>query len=116
MRRSMAWGHAWQVIASAGDTVPRERVAGNREGGGWREEGMREGRLTWAGGVGEWISGTAGRSCGVQEMSARAGKGHGVQGVTGRVSWAMWRYGTDEREVDCVTRSRECCGNRGEGK
>ena len=52
----------------------------------------------------------------MREMSARTGKGQGVQGVTGRVSWAMWRYGTDEREVDSVRRSRECCGGRGEGK
>ena len=46
----------------------------------------------------------------------RAGKGQGVQGVTGEMSWARWRYGTDEREVDCVRRSRECCGNSVEGK
>ena len=41
MRRSTAGGHAWQVIASAGDTVPRERVAGigKEEGGGKKGRG-----------------------------------------------------------------------------
>ena len=36
--------------------------------------------------------------------------GLGVQYITEEISRAMWRYGTDERDVVCVGRSRECCG------
>ena len=118
MRRSATGGSHVAVIASAGDTVPRERVAGNREGGGWREEGTREGRLTWAGGCRRADRRESEKGTASTEKARRGNERERESwlGVTIAISWARGRYCTEREWRSVKGRSRGVAGNGMIGK
>ena len=63
--------------------------------------GTWERRITRIGDVGRRAAEHWEGAAGVGSERARE-KGLSVQGVTGGISWARWRYGMDERDVVCV--------------